>query len=313
MNVKDFKKALVDETKAINAKNFKHDIVETKLVPSIDDPDITYPNLATKTQKSKLLTTAVLFVDMRGSTALSMKHQDGKTLAPVYSSFVRAMSKCAHENNGHVRNIIGDRVMVVFDRKDCFKNATQTAIYMNSVVEYVLNKHIDLAEIKAGIGLDFGTMLVTKTGIIKRGDENDPNKALVWLGKPANVASKLTDLANKSTPKTEDSVLEMYHYPYTNQWINNSATVPEFMSHLKSINSRLTHQDEHCYSMVYSRGYSSANPPILMTKYFYENWAKEEPEADSIKKGLWKQQKVSIPGYGNPIMGGNVIKTAMQE
>jgi class 3 adenylate cyclase len=306
MALADFKKELVDEVNTINSSGFTHEIAKTKFVPSIDDPAITYPNLTTKTQKSKLLTSAVLFVDMRGSTGMSMEH-GYDALAPVYSSFVRCMSKCAHYYNGHVRNIIGDRVMVVFDRENCFKNAVNTAILMNSVVQYVLNKQISLVTVKAGIGIDFDPMLVTKTGVIKQGDENDPNKALVWLGKPANVASKLTDVANKSTVKGKDQVIEMYHYPNSDQWSDYTVSVKDFINHLENVNSRLMHKDEYCYDKVYSPATSSTNPPILFTKYFYDKYMKEHPNESDIKKGLWKEQTVTISGYSNKIMGGDVI------
>lgn len=40
-------------------------------------------------------------------------------------------------------------------------------------------------------------MLVTKAGIRKRGRDQGSYRNFVWLGRPANVASKLTDTANK--------------------------------------------------------------------------------------------------------------------
>jgi hypothetical protein len=40
-------------------------------------------------------------------------------------------------------------------------------------------------------------MLATKTGIRRHGEQQGNYRNLVWLGRPANVASKLTDLANK--------------------------------------------------------------------------------------------------------------------
>lgn len=242
MGLKEFKQEVLADVQAINSKGFQHQITKTPFVPDINDQAITYPSVANKIQKSKLLTSAVLFVDMRGSTGMSMKHGH-EALGPIYASFVRAMSKCAHYYGGHVRNIIGDRIMVVFDRENCFKNATNTAILMNSVVKYVLKTQISLVIVKAGIGIDFDPMLVTKNGVVKQGDENDPNKALVWLGKPANVASKLTDVANKSTVKTKDSVLEMYHYTSLGMYSEYTVSIPEFMRHLKNIHSRLMHED----------------------------------------------------------------------
>lgn len=107
MGVQELRDELIRDVQTINATHFTHQITKTTSVPVVDDPAITYPNLADRTQKSKLLTSAVLFVDMRGSTAMSMNHEP-EVLVPIYSSFVRAMSECSHFYCGYTRNIIGD-------------------------------------------------------------------------------------------------------------------------------------------------------------------------------------------------------------
>jgi adenylate cyclase len=129
------------------------------------------------------------------------------------------MTRVARYYGGHVRGIIGDRVMVVFDKKDCFEDAVNTAVLMNSVAKHILNKHFKKNEIQCGIGIDYGKMLVTKVGIIRRSQEKSNYKGLVWLGRPANVTSKLTDLANKpSRVRTEDCLHVGIHYKYINNW-----------------------------------------------------------------------------------------------
>lgn len=62
----------------------------------------------------------------------------------------------------------------------------------------VLNKHFKANEVEFGIGIDFGSMLAAKTAIRRHGYEQTNYRNLVWLGRIANVASKLTDMANKS-------------------------------------------------------------------------------------------------------------------
>ena len=99
--------------------------------------------------------------------------------------------------SGEVRGIIGDRVMILFDQQNCFENAVSTAVLINSVCKFVLNKHFTHGEVSFGIGIDCGRMLATKTGIKRRGSAQQSYRSLVWLGRPANVASKLTDNANK--------------------------------------------------------------------------------------------------------------------
>lgn len=313
MGLKDFKQELVEEVQAFTSKNFTHEITKTKLVPDLNDPAVTFPNTATMTQKSKLLESAVLFVDMRGSTAMSMKYQDGTTLAPVYSAFVRAMSKCAHRYDGKVRNIIGDRVMVVFDRDNCCRNALNTAILMTSVVQYVLNPQISLVKVKAGIGIDFGKMLVTKTGVIKQGDENDPNKALVWLGKPANVASKLTDVANKTNGVSEKKVFEGHYYDALEESGWYTFSTGDFLDRIVGSGGTITHQADTFETFYTFHTKPSENPPILFTKYFYDQYVKEHPNQSDIKNKRWKNQNIKVSGYSNKIMGGDVFFTDIKD
>lgn len=187
-------------------------ITETDVVPNVDDPDITYPNLVEKEQRCKLIETCVLYVDIRRSTDLSFSHRQS-TLTKLYSSFVRAMARCGGYHDGKVRNIVGDRLMVIFDKAECFANAVDTAILMNSTSQYILNKHFSHGEVKCGIGIDHGKMLASKVGIIKKGVENTANKSIVWLGRPANVASKLTDRANRTTYNSVPTIQEGFHYP----------------------------------------------------------------------------------------------------
>ena len=197
MALKDFFQNIDDEVKTILDSDFEVIITETNFVPNFDDPNITYDNLDTNKKKCKRLESCVLYVDIRGSANISASKKP-HTLAKMYSSFVRSMIACAKYYGGHVRNIIGDRVMVVFDKDNCFKNSIDTAVLMNSVCQNILNKRIKNFDFKCGIGVDYGKMLITKSGAIRQGSEKEFYRSLVWLGKPANTASRLTDLAFKT-------------------------------------------------------------------------------------------------------------------
>ncbi|WP_027361113.1 adenylate/guanylate cyclase domain-containing protein [Halodesulfovibrio aestuarii] len=196
MSLEDFKKTRLAAVKQMNAASMDINISITDTVPRLGSGSVTYPSIAKKEQKCLEIETCVLYVDMRKSTEISDSHHRD-TLAKLYSSFIESMVRCAEKYSGHVRGIVGDRVMVVFDKENCFKNAVDTAVLMNSVCKYVINKEFTKNTILAGIGIDYGTLLVAKTGVTKNGDENVHHKSLVWLGRPANVASKLTDEANK--------------------------------------------------------------------------------------------------------------------
>ncbi|MBK9542610.1 MAG: hypothetical protein IPO49_09900 [Bacteroidetes bacterium] len=84
----------------------------------------------------------------------------------IYSSFIHAMTSIADEF-GYVRNIVGDRLMVVFEPNDCFVNAVNCAALMNTVSSRIIQKYSGLENFKVGWELDYGEMLVLKTGIQK--------------------------------------------------------------------------------------------------------------------------------------------------
>ena len=46
------------------------------------------------------------------------------------------MTRVARHYDGHIRGIIGDRVMVIFDSSNCFTSAVNCAIAMNTVSKY---------------------------------------------------------------------------------------------------------------------------------------------------------------------------------
>lgn len=176
---------------------FDHNIETTKayVVPTRNDPTLTFPIGADK--KGKLIETCVLMIDIRNSTKISRNLKNDKIrLGKIYSAFIYAMATIADEF-GYVRNIVGDRIMVVFEPGDCFSQAVNCAALMNTVARRILKKHVAIEDFKIGIGIEYGEMLVLKTGIRKRHEEQSEYKNLVWVGDAANTASKLCDFSNK--------------------------------------------------------------------------------------------------------------------
>lgn len=199
---------LVEEILSDVDNIFYYDIETTQAysVPSRDDPGLTFPYEDTK--KGKIIETCVLFVDIRNSTRLSSTFsKDKATLGKVYSSFIHSMVSIADEF-GYVRNIVGDRIMVVFEPRNCIENALKCAILMNTVHQILRNEYYKKSLFRIGIGIDYGEMLILKTGIQKRNEERPEYKGLVWIGNTANVASKLTDLSSKSI--SEDLISVTY-------------------------------------------------------------------------------------------------------
>ena len=316
MSLKEFLEEIDAQVAAVVASDFEVEITETRFVPNFDYPNITYDNLDNQLKKCKRLESCVLYVDMRDSSKISAEKRP-KTLAKIYSSFVKSMIAAGLYYQGHVRNIIGDRVMIVFDQEDCFKKAVDTAILMNSISKHILNKRIKDIEFRCGIGIDYGQMLIAKAGAIRKGAETEFYRSLVWLGRPANIASRLTDIANKTESYTIPGVKQGNYYPYlTDKWLWLDKTHEQFIDELQSTYTRnLTHKDEYfCTFYKTTLGpYSNSHSPILMTEDVYNGLKRQHPDAESIKEGWWSKKSVHIRDYSGNVYGGDVIFTAVKE
>lgn len=303
-----------DETNAINSPDFEIAVVDTRNLPSIDDTALTFANFDDKSKKVKLVKTCVVYIDIRRSTKLSFEHQR-QTLAKLYSSFVRGVIKCADHFGGKVRNIIGDRVMILFDPEDCFENAVNTAILLNTFSIYVLNKHFRKDAVRCGIGIDYGNMMVTKTGTIKRGIGSSEYKSLVWLSQAANIASKLADVANKTMSRTIVKLGQYYPFISEYSWID--LEIDDFFDNLQStyswpIIARFKEPYRNVFSFFKTRAFKHY-PAILMTKSVYNGYKAACPQDDSVRKRWWRPRKISEVPTSGVIYGGDVIFTFGRE
>jgi adenylate cyclase len=311
VGMREFHKDLDEEIGAILASDFNIDVTKTTHVPHADDQAITFPNIDAKTQGTKFLETTVLYVDMRRSTELNMKHR-AKTVARLYSAFVRAMTRCAHQFGGEVRGIIGDRVMILFDSVNCFVSAVDTAILINSVCEYVVNKHFANNQVTFGIGIDYGPMLAAKTGIRRHGSAQQSYRSLVWLGRPANIASKLTDQANKPAEQFSLTRVRVALSNGLGGFTYQVESPHEFAEKFwhNPVTGLMTYPDTRFHSFTTfkeSVETRPATPPILVSKAVYDGLKAATPKTPEIEKGWFSQQGITIPEYDGEIYGGNVI------
>jgi len=324
MGMKELKEEISEEVSTILASDFQVEVVETDTVPHSSDGAITFPNLDAKRQGTKLIDTCVLYIDIRRSTQLNFTHKP-KTVAKLYSAFVRAMTRCARHNDGHVRGIIGDRVMVIFDRKDCFRNAVECAITMNSVATYVINKHFRNGEVTCGIGIDTGKMLATKTGIRRKGSEQSNYRNLVWLGRPANIASKLTDLANKPEDSFTYTKVNVSFMPVSGgpgilsgDWGYREISAGDFVSQLdvELHTGKLVHRDPAFLDMFTIERTFVRTPKthaILMTEAVWNGYKAACPTSNVVTEPLFHPITLELPAYTGKVYGGNVIKTVFKE
>ena len=166
MELKEFMTNMRNMINDVRVKGFSY---STSLnVPSLSDCDLTYESGDAK--KGKCIETCVLFVDIRNSVELTRKH-NSETMGRIYTAFTKGVLNAAREYNGYVRNIIGDRVMVVFPVSNCFVNAVNCAITINHISQ-MINEVFTSVDFHCGIGIDYGEMRVIKVGIERRGNEN---------------------------------------------------------------------------------------------------------------------------------------------
>ncbi|MCP2013989.1 class 3 adenylate cyclase [Deinococcus sp. HSC-46F16] len=301
------------DVEIVLAEDYEIEITRTRHVPNFDDPFITYDNLNENKKKCKLLESCVLYVDIRNSASISVSNQSER-LAKMYSAFVKNMIAAARYYGGHVRNIIGDRVMIVFDRENCFINAYRTATLMNSIAQHIIDKKIEGIDFKCGIGIDYGQMLIVKGGAIRRGGETEFYRTLVWLGRPANVASRLTDLGNKTVTRKKDMVYQGFHYPLTDKWHwDDSLTPRQFLDKLKPTYSKtLLHSEEYFSSFFVAPQTSQiTHKPILVTQEVYDGLLAEHANDPIVKAGYFKETSIKIKEYSGRIYGADVIFTAV--
>jgi hypothetical protein len=251
-------------------------------------------------------------------------------MARLYTAFTKTILRIADHHGAVVRNIIGDRVMLVFPQDDCFRVAINTAISVNTASKYIINKLFANLKFEVGIGIDYGEMMIVKAGIPKKEPERTNYKNLIWIGKPANIASKLTDVANKQVKRTYFKVLYnaynfynlfpikgLFSIPYSDQKTKNDTMFNDSIS--EDLLTEIEFAEKIGYNdtlgITYSGGKfikftkeekTNNDPPILMTEKVYEEFKAHYPNDNMIKENYLKVQQVIINDYTGKIYGGDV-------
>jgi class 3 adenylate cyclase len=303
--IKNLINEITEDVKDIKVKNFEY--IRTKSVPNRYDTALTFDRGVNKIGKE--IDTCVLFVDIRNSVALNKKHHT-QTMGRIYSVFTKSILKAAKYHKGHVRNIIGDRVMIVFDPENCFKNSVECAYTINNICNTINSIFTDV-DFKCGIGIDYGNLKVIKVGLHRKGTpEVIDNRSLVWVGYPANIASRLTDNANKALTSNKYIVTykSIFDFSFLSKPSGLSGLGQTGLGSTYSFTDTLTQDefyhrisfDESTGKIKYSRGEfvkfekSSAIKifkKILITKSVFEGYKKACPNDKSIKENWWKVLK----------------------
>lgn len=145
-------------------------------------------------------TCSALFIDIRGSSELTKKH-NRPTLAKIYRSFISEMVALLN-SDAYVRevNIVGDCVWAVYNTPlqshidDVFAIA-----YQANTLKKLLNHHYakkDIAPISIGIGADWGRALMIKAGYSGSGINE-----VIYMGDVVNRAAHLAHEAGRAGQK----------------------------------------------------------------------------------------------------------------
>lgn len=134
---------------------------------------------------------AVLYADLDGSTAM-VNTNDWWFSAEVYKTFLHCAAKIIKARDGVITAYDGDRIMALFIGDNKCTNAVTAALQINDAVLNVINpalkaRYSTQFVVRHVVGLDMSTIRAARTGV--RGD-ND----LVWVGRAANYAAKLTSM-----------------------------------------------------------------------------------------------------------------------
>lgn len=329
MAIKDLILEIESDVSDVLKTGFEY--VNTSIVPNRSDNQLTFERDVAK--RGKILKTCVLFVDIRNSVNLTEKHTT-QTMGRIYTAFTKAAIKAAKHHNGHIRNIVGDRVMVVFPAENCFTNAVDCAITINHVSEYVINTQFRDVDFKCGIGIDYGELKVIKVGVQRRGQEATENRSLVWVGYPANIASRLTDMANKTIEETYFEVVRnpinparfSSIYPFLSRFGRQPRPVPnepyylsstetvemsveEFANNINSIKEGELYMMGGNFIKFSKKNRSYSYPKILMTEAVYKGYISANPKRNDVTKSFWQEVKHDIKNVTKKVYGGSVIWT----
>lgn len=134
----------------------------------------------------------VLYADLSGSTRLVDKKK-WWFAADIYKAFLHCAATIINKEGGTITAYDGDRIMAMWLGKIQTTPAARSALKINYAVVRILNpilKEIWPNEdtvVRHVVGIDTSPIRAARTGV--RGD-ND----IVWVGRAANYAAKLTEL-----------------------------------------------------------------------------------------------------------------------
>ena len=134
----------------------------------------------------------ILYADLSGSTKL-VDTEDWTFAAEIYKTYLHCAAAIIRAEGGAITSYDGDRVMGMFIGDYQSTPAARTALKINYAVRNIVNPALlkqyphTAFRVRQVVGIDTSPIHAARTGV--RGD-ND----IVWVGRAANYAAKLTEL-----------------------------------------------------------------------------------------------------------------------
>lgn len=161
------------------------------------------------TNDAVLLDGTVLYADLSESTALVDSHAQ-TFAAEIYKCYLHCAAKIIKSEGGVITAYDGDRVMAVYLGNTKNTSAARSGLKLNWAVMNIINPKIKAQypnssyTIKQTVGIDTSPMTIARTGV--RG-AND----LVFVGRAANHAAKLTGLPPTHSTRITKDVYDVLH------------------------------------------------------------------------------------------------------
>lgn len=140
----------------------------------------------------------VLYADLNGSTSMVDK-KIWQFSAEVYKTYLHCAAKIIKAEGGTITAYDGDRIMAVFIGDTKNTSAVRCALKINAAVIDIVNPSLKAIYttsdfvVRHTIGIDTSEIHVARIGVR---NDND----LVWVGRAANYAAKLTAIPDLNYP-----------------------------------------------------------------------------------------------------------------
>jgi len=169
--------------------------------------DIILANPESRWMKGATVEASVLFVDIRGFTALS-ENKTPETIVDLLNDYLTRVTDSVIKHGGHVNKFVGDEAMAVFGAPVANPDHAQAAVraaleIQDEISELNRQKKTKGMKIGIGVGINSGEMLSGNLGSQKRME-------YTVIGDNVNIASRLTKVAKAGeiliSKKTFDAI-----------------------------------------------------------------------------------------------------------